>query len=83
MKFKHALCVRRAVIVGVATVALGAVASPALAQARGDVGPTVHGSTPRSGRLAGVERRGERFRGRHQLRLDEARNLLGERPRAH
>jgi hypothetical protein len=76
VKFKHALRVRRVVIVIPATVALGVVASPALAQARGDVGPTVRESKAYSDRIAGVERR-ERFRGRYQLQPDRARKLLG------
>ena len=76
MRFKHALRVRRVVIVHAATVALGLDASPALAQARGDVGPTARESKAPSDRIAGVERR-ERFRGRHQLQVDRARKLLG------
>ena len=45
------------------TVALGVVASPALAQTRISAGPTVHDSKAHSDRIAGVERRAERFRG--------------------
>jgi hypothetical protein len=77
MKFKHAVRVRPAVTALAATVALGAVASPALAHARIGVGPTVHDPEAHSDRIAGVERRAERFRGRYQLRLSQARGLLG------
>ena len=76
MKFRHAVRVRRAATALAATVALGVVASPALAQARISVGPTVHDPKPSSHRIAGAERRAERFRGRNQLRLDQARELL-------
>jgi hypothetical protein len=76
MRLNHALRGRRAVIVAAATVALGAVASPAFARARSDAGPTVHGISARSDRTAGVERR-DRFRARYQLQLNEGRKLLG------
>jgi hypothetical protein len=73
MKLDHAVRVRQAAAALAVTVV---VASPALAQARASDGPTLHDSKARSDRIAGVERRAERFRGRYQLRLDEARELV-------
>jgi hypothetical protein len=71
MKFKHAVRVRLA-----ATALAATVASPALAQVRIGVGPTVHDPKPYSDRIAGGERRAEQFRGRYQLQLGQARKLL-------
>jgi hypothetical protein len=77
MRFKHVVRVRPAVSVLAATVAVGAVASPALARVRVGVGPTVHDPKAYGDRVAGVERRAERLGGRHQLQLSRARRLLG------
>ena len=77
MKFKHVVRVRRAVIVVAATAVLAAAASPAFAQVHSTVEPPVDDSKPRGERIAGAARRAEQFRGRYQLRLGEARKLLG------
>ena len=77
MKFKHVVRVRPAVIVVAATVVLAAAGSPAFAQVHGSVEPPVDDSKPRGERIAGAARRAEHFRGRYQLRLSEARKLLG------
>ena len=77
MKFKHVVRVRRAVIVVAATAVLAAAASPAFAQVHSTVEPPVDDSKPRGERIAGAARRAEQFRGRYQLRLSEARKLLG------
>jgi hypothetical protein len=77
VKFKHVVRVRPAVIVIAATVALAAAASPAFAQVHSSVEPPVHDSKPSGERIAGAARRAEQFRGRYQLRLSEARKLLG------
>jgi len=76
VRFKHVVRIRPAVIVLAATVVLAAAASPAFAQVHGSVAPPVDDSTPRGERIAGAARRAEQFRGRHQLRLSEARKLL-------
>ena len=77
MKFKHVVRVRPAVIVVAATVVLGAAASPAFAEVHSSVEPPVDDSKPRGERIARAARRAEQFRGRYQLRLGEARKLLG------
>ena len=77
MKFKHVVRVRPAVIVVAATVVLAVAASPAFAQVHSTVEPPVDDSKPRGERIAGAARRAEQFRGRYQLRLSEARELLG------
>ena len=77
MKFKHAVRVRPAVIAVAAIVVLVAAASPAFAQVHSTVEPPVDDSKPRGERIAGAARRAEQFRGRYQLRLGEARKLLG------
>ena len=77
MKFKHVVRKRPAVIVVAATVVLTAAASPAFAQVHSSVEPPVDDSQPRGERIAGAARRAEQFRGRYQLRLSEARKLLG------
>ena len=56
---------------------LAAAASPAFAQVRSSVGPPVDDPKPSGDRIAGATRRAEPFRGRYQLRLGEARKLLG------
>lgn len=60
-------------VVTAAMVAVSAASSPAVAQVPVPVGPTVvvHSHT----REKSVERRAERFRGRYQLRLSQARKL--------
>ena len=77
MKFKHVVRVRPAVIVVAATVVLAAAASPAFAQVHRTVEGPVDDSKPRGERIAGAAPRAEQFRGRYQLRLSEARKLLG------
>jgi hypothetical protein len=77
VKVKHVVRVRPAVIVVAATVVLAAAASPAFAQVHSSVEPPVDDSKPRGERIAGAARRAEQFRGRYQLRLSEARKLLG------
>ncbi len=77
VKFKHVVRVRPAVIVVAASVVLAAATSPAFAQVHSSVAPPVDDSKPRGERIAGVARRAEQFRGRYQLRLSEARKLLG------
>jgi hypothetical protein len=77
VKVKHVVRVRPAVIVVAATVVLGAAASPAFAQVHSGVEPPVNDSKPGGERIAGAARRAEQFRGRYQLRLSEARKLLG------
>jgi hypothetical protein len=80
VKFKHVVRVRPAVIVGAATVVLAAAASPAFAHVHSSVEPPVDDSKPRGERIAGAARRAERFRGRYQLRLGEARKANNGRP---
>jgi hypothetical protein len=82
MEFKHAVHVRRAVVALAATVALSAVASPALAQARTAVGPTIDDPKQYGDWIADVERPAEQVRGRYQLRLGEAHKLLTASARA-
>ena len=77
MEFKHVVRIRPAVIVVAATVVLAAAASPAFAQFHSSVEPPVDDSKPGGERVAGAARRAEQFRGRYQLRLSEARKLLG------
>jgi hypothetical protein len=77
VKFKHVVRVRPAVIVVAATVVLAAAASPAFAQVRSSVGAPVDDPKPSGERIAGAARRAEQVRGRYQLRLGEARKLLG------
>jgi hypothetical protein len=77
MKFKHAVRVRSAATALAATVALGAVASPALAHVGIGVGTTVHDFKAYSDAIARVDRPAEQFRGRYQLQLSEGRKLLG------
>jgi hypothetical protein len=77
VKFKHVVRIRPAVIVVAATVVLAAAASPALAQFHSRVEPPVDDSKPTGERIAGAAGRAEEFRGRYQLRLSEARKLLG------
>lgn len=77
MKVKHVVRVRPALIVVAATVVLATAASPAFAQVHSRVEPPVDASKPRGERIAGAARPAEQFRGRYQLRLSEARKLLG------
>jgi hypothetical protein len=77
VRFKHVVHVRPAVIVVAATVVLAAAASPALGQVHSTLEPSIHDSKPRGERIASAARRAEQFRGRYQLRLGEARTLLG------
>ena len=77
MKFKHVARIRPAVIVVAATVVLAAATSPAFAQVRSSVGPSVDDPKPSGERIAAAARRAEQFRGRYELRLSEARKLLG------
>jgi hypothetical protein len=77
VQFKHVVRVRPAVIVVAATVVLVAAASPAFAQVHSGVAAPVDDAKPRGERIAGAARRAEQFRGRYQLRLSEARKLLG------
>lgn len=77
MKFKHVARVRPAVIVVAATVALAAAASPAFAEVHSSVERRVDDSRPRGERIAGAVRRAEQLRGRYQLRVSQARALLG------
>jgi hypothetical protein len=77
VKFKHVVRVRPAVIVVAATVVLAAAASPAFAAVRSSVGAPVDDPKPNGERIAGAARRAEQFRGRYQVRLGEARKLLG------
>jgi hypothetical protein len=77
VKFKHVVRIRPAVIVVAATVVLGAAASPTFTQVHSSVEPPVDDSKPRGERIVGAARRAEQFRGRYQLRLSEARKLLG------
>ena len=67
----------RAAIAVAAAVALSAAASPAVAQVHVGVDPTVVVDHPRHGDGLGVARRTGRLRGRYQLRLGEARRILG------
>jgi len=76
MRFKHAGRASAAIAVA-AAVALSAAASPAVAQVRFGVDPTVVVDHPRDGEGIGVERGTGHFRGRYQLRLGEARRILG------
>jgi hypothetical protein len=77
VKFKHVVHVPPAVIVVAATVVLAAAASPAFAQVHSGVERPVDDSSPRGEHIDGAARRAEQFRGRYQLRLGEARKLLG------
>ncbi len=77
VRFKHVVRIRPAVIVLAATVVLAAAASPAFAQVHSSVAPPVDDSKPSGERIASAARRAEQFRGRYQLRLSEARKLLG------
>ena len=77
MKFKHVVRVRPAVIAVAAIVVLVAAASPAFAQVSSSVGSPLDDPKPSGERIAGGARRAEQFRGRYQLRLCEARKLLG------
>jgi hypothetical protein len=70
MRFTSARRVRSAAISFAAIVALSAAASPAVAQVRIPVGPTVDAHTHHVDRT-----RVEQFRGRYQLRLSQARKL--------
>jgi hypothetical protein len=74
MRFRHAGRVRSAAICFSAIVALSAAASPAVAQVRIPVGPTVGSHTHDVGRNR-VEQRRETVRGRYQLQLSYARKL--------
>jgi len=77
VRFKHVVRIRPAVIVVAATVVLAAAASPAFAEVRSSVGSPVHDPKPSGEPIAGAARRAEQVRGRYQLRLGEARGLLG------
>jgi hypothetical protein len=76
MGFKHAGRARAAIAVA-AAVALSAAASPAVAQVHVGVDPTVVVEHPRDGNGLGVARGTGQLRGRYQLRLAEARRILG------
>ena len=76
MGFKHAGRARAAIAVA-AAVALSAAASPAVAQVHVGVDPTVVVEHPRDGKGLGVTRGTGQLRGRYQLRLGEARRILG------
>jgi len=56
---------------------VSAAASPAVAQVHVGVDPTVVVEHPRDGEGLGVARGTGQFRGRYQLRLGEARRILG------
>jgi len=77
VKFEHVVRIRPAVVAVAATVVLAAAASPAVAQVHDSLEPPVGASKPSGERIAGAARRAEQFRGRYQLRLVEARKLLG------
>jgi hypothetical protein len=77
VKFEHVVRIRPAAIIVAVTVVLAAAASPAFAQVHSSVEPPVDASKPSGERIAGAARRAEQFRGRYQLRLGEARKLLG------
>jgi hypothetical protein len=76
MRFKHGRRARAAIAVAVA-VAVGAAASPAVAQVHVGVDSTVVVEHPRDGKGLGVARGTGQLRGRYQLRLGEARRILG------
>ena len=76
MRFTHAGRARAAVAVA-AAVALTAAASPATAQVHVGADPTVVVDHPRHDEGIGVERRTGHHRARYQLRLDQARRILG------
>jgi hypothetical protein len=76
MRFKHVGRARAAIVVA-AAVALTAAASPAAAQVHMGVDPTMVVDHPHQGDGIGVERGTRHFRGRFQLRLGEARGILG------
>jgi hypothetical protein len=77
VRFKLVVRSRAPVIVVAATVVLAAAALPALAQFHSSVEPPVDDSKPTGERIAGAAQGAEQFRGRYQLRLSEARKLLG------
>jgi hypothetical protein len=76
MRFTHAGRARAAIAVA-AAVALTAAASPAAAQVHTGVDPTAAVDHPRHDEGIGVGRGAGHFRGRYQLRLGEARTILG------
>jgi hypothetical protein len=76
MRFTHAGRARAAIAVA-AAVALTAAASPAAAQVHIGVDPTMVVDHARHDEGIGVERSTGHFRGRYQLRLGEARRILG------
>ena len=78
MRFKHGRRARAAIAVAVAVaVALSAAASAAMAQVHVGVDSTVVVEHPRDGKGLGVARGTGQLRGRYQLRLGEARRILG------
>jgi len=77
MKAQHVVRVRPTLAVLAATVALGAVASPAHAEVRVGGGPTIHDLSAQGDRTARVDRRAAAFRARYQLQLNPAHKLLG------
>jgi hypothetical protein len=77
VRFKHVVRSRPAVIVVAATVVLAGAALPAFAQFHSSIEPPVDDSKPTGERIAGAAQGAEQFRGRYQLRLSEARKLLG------
>jgi homoserine acetyltransferase len=78
MRFKHARRARAAIAVAAAVaVAPSAAAWPAVAQVHVGVDSTVVVEHPRDGKGLGVARGTGQLRGRYQLRLGEARRILG------
>ena len=77
MRFKHVVRTRAVVIVVAGTVTLAAMASPAFAAVPDGVGPPVDDSKPSGDRIDSVAGSAQKFRPRYQLRLSEARKLLG------
>jgi hypothetical protein len=76
MNFKNAVRLRPPMIAFVATVALSAGASPAVATAGIAKGAPIGDPGHYGDWIADVERPSEQFRGRVQVRLGEARELL-------
>jgi hypothetical protein len=77
VRFEHVVRTRAVVIVVAATVTLAATASPAFAAVPDSVGRSVHGSQASGDRIDSVAGSAQKFRRRYQLRLSEARKLLG------
>jgi hypothetical protein len=71
VRFKHVVRTCAVMIV------LAAMASPAFAAVPDGVGSPVDDSTPNGDRIDSVAGSAQKFRPRYQLRLSEARKLLG------